>query len=115
MFIQSTTMKKQIWASRVMVEPGQKKQEIGIKISERELSEKVANQVAKVLAQATSHARPRESPNLGRDGVIYIFSSTGSDYSTKSGQTWSPEPETVCGRQVALGDHMAERSEDGLC
>ncbi len=97
--IVSATATKQIWST-------EKKDEIRVIQTEKQISADIAEQIGLAFALAVSQAHYPKNADGGADGVSYYFSAFMQGFGARAGQTWSPAPQTTCGMLVTLGEHL---------
>ncbi len=98
-FVVSAAATKQIWST-------EKKAEIEVIQTERQISVDIAEQIGSAFALAVTQAHYPKTADGGADGVRYHFSAFVGGTGVRAGQTWSPYPQTTCGRLVTLGEHL---------
>lgn len=99
-FVASVVANAQIWYS-------EKRESITVTRKEKLLRPEVALAISAVFAQAAGQSRYPKGNDQGLDGVSFYFSAFVEQAGVRAGQTWSPGPQTVCGRLVALGEHLS--------
>jgi hypothetical protein len=82
------------------------KKRVKVRTGSTEIDEELYKTIGELFQLLAKQTRKPETDEMGNDGTIYYFASTGNNGEINIGEAWSPRENTLLGRLVNICDNL---------